>query len=247
MANYDGSALNLSVSSAHPRAPQTTVSLATRERILDAAEALFAERGLAGTAVRDIACSVGLTAPSLYNHFAGKRELYEAVLERGVRPLLELMQELGSHEQTTEAREAFIARVMERLSRRPHIPRLIHHEVIGGGEYIGKLARSWIRPILEQGIAEMKRDGDSFWDEDEYPLMMTAWLNLMFGHFAMAPMLSVVFDDDPLSPEALTRQTKFLQKLARTMSAGRVNVSSADALATSHPSPQARPKKGSPR
>ena len=32
----------------------------TRERILDVAEALFAERGLAGTAVRDIAREAGL-------------------------------------------------------------------------------------------------------------------------------------------------------------------------------------------
>jgi AcrR family transcriptional regulator len=200
----------------------------TRERILDGAEALFAERGLAGTAVRDIASRVGLTAPSLYNHFAGKRELYEAVLERAMRPLLELMQELGTRDQTVEAREAFIAQIMEQLSRRPHVPRLIHHEVIGGGEYLAKLARSWIRPILEQGIAEMKRDTESYWDEHEYPLMMTAWLNLVFGHFAMAPMLAVVFDDDPLSPAALERQTRFLQKLARTISVGHTSSPSSD-------------------
>jgi hypothetical protein len=97
---------------------------------------------------------------------------------------------------------------------------LIHHEVVSGGAYLSKLARSWIRPILEQGIAEMKRGGDSYWDEREYPLMMTAWLNLVFGHFAMAPMLSVVFDTDPLSPESVERQTRFLQKLARTMAEG---------------------------
>jgi AcrR family transcriptional regulator len=189
----------------------------------------------------------------LYNHFSSKRELYEAVLERGVRPLLELMQDLGSREQTTAAREAFIAQIMERLSRRPHVPRLLQHELIGGGEYLGKLARSWIRPILEQGIAEMKRDGDSYWAEAEYPLMMTAWLNLVFGYFAMAPMLGVVFDDDALAPESLARQTRFLQKLARTMSAGYpTGGSGSDAHAGRHDDlpgtqetlPQAPPKKG---
>jgi AcrR family transcriptional regulator len=237
--------------------PTQSGAAATRERILDAAEELFAARGLAGTAVRDIASRIGLTAPSLYNHFSSKRELYEAVLERGVRPLLELMEDLGSRDQTTEAREAFIAQIMERLSRRPHVPRLIQHEVIGGGEYLGKLARSWIRPILQQGMAEMKRDGDSYWAEHEYPLMMSAWLNLVFGHFTMAPMLGVVFDDDPLSAEALTRQTQFLQKLARTMSAGAppVTPSSAavgrtgdapaeDASATADGLPKAPPEKG---
>jgi hypothetical protein len=36
----------------------------------------------------------------------------------------------------------------------------------------------------------------------------------------MAPMLSVVFDTDPLAPESLERQTRFLQKLARIMASG---------------------------
>ncbi len=189
----------------------------TRARILDAAEGLFAERGFAGTAVRDIAARVGLSAPSLYNHFAGKQALYEAVLERGVRPLLDLMQGLAAHERTPAARDALIGSIMAHLSRRPHLPRLVHHEVVSGGVYLSKLARSWIRPILEQGIAEMKRGGDSRWDEQEYPLMMTAWLNLVFGHFAMAPLLDVVFETDALSDESLVRQTRFLQKLARVL------------------------------
>jgi len=50
---------------------------------------------------------------------------------------------------------------------------------------------------------------------------MSAWLNMVFGHFAMAPMMSEVFDEDPLSPENLARQTRFLRKLARLMLAGR--------------------------
>lgn len=205
------------MSSPTPSPTSAAGPAATRERILDAAEALFAERGLAGTAVRDIASEVGLTAASLYNHFAGKQDLYEAVLERGVAPLLELMGELPTQEHTMEAREALIDSIMAHLSRRPHLPRLIHHEIISGGAYLAKLARSWLRPLLAQGIAEMKRGSDPYWDEDEYPLMMTAWLNLVFGHFAMAPMLEVVFDTDPLSPESLERQTRFLQKLARAM------------------------------
>ena len=72
----------------------------TRDRILDAAEALFAAQGLAGTAVRDIAREVGLTPASLYNHFAGKQAIYDAVLERGVTPLLNLMRELPSRDHT---------------------------------------------------------------------------------------------------------------------------------------------------
>ena len=190
---------------------------ATRERILDAAEALFAEHGLAGTAVRDIARDVGLTAASLYNHFSGKQELYEAVLERGVRPLIEMIQEVAGRDAPSDARAALIEAVMRHLGSRPHLPRLVHHEVISGGSYLAKLARTWLRPLITSGVREMKRQEEPNWSEEEYPLVITAWFNLVFGHFAMAPMLSVVFDSDPLSPDSLERQTRFLQKLAHIM------------------------------
>jgi len=195
-------------------------TVATRERILDAAEALFAENGLAGTAVRDIARDVGLTAASLYNHFAGKQELYEAVLDRGVRPLIEMMQEVPAQQHTMAARLALIEAIMKHLGSRPHLPRLIHHEVISGGPYLAKLGRTWLRPLIATGVAEMKRQDEPNWSEDEYPLVITAWLNLVFGHFAMAPMLGIVFDTDPLAPESIERQTRFLQKLARIMALG---------------------------
>ena len=54
----------------------------TRERILDAAEQLFATRGYAETTLREIAAQVGIQNPSIYKHFATKAEIYEAVVER---------------------------------------------------------------------------------------------------------------------------------------------------------------------
>ena len=188
----------------------------TRERILDCAEALFAERGLAGTAVRDIARECDLTAASLYNHFEGKQALYEAVLERGVRPLLDLLQTLSAGSLDAAADDVIEA-VMAHLGRHPRLPRLIQHETLTGGAYLSKLGRSWLRPLIEQGVSAMKVEPRSPWAEDEYPLVISAWLHLIFGHFTMAPVLGVVFDDDPLSAENLDRQTRFLRKLAHVM------------------------------
>src|SRR5439155_11666267 len=64
-------------------------SAPTRELILDTAERLFAARGVDGVAVRDLAREMGITASSLYNHFPGKRALYDAVLARGLGPIVE--------------------------------------------------------------------------------------------------------------------------------------------------------------
>ena len=189
----------------------------TRERILDGAEALFADRGLAATSVRDIAGRVGLTPGSLYNHFAGKQALYAAVIERGVRPLLVLMQELAAREQTPDATGEILGSVMVHLARRPHLPRLIHHEAVSGGEHLAVVARDWIRPLMEHGLAEMEREPNSPWERDEYPLVIAGWLHLIFGHFALAPLLGGVLGEDPLSAPMLERQTRFLRKLARIL------------------------------
>ncbi|HEX5065297.1 MAG TPA: TetR/AcrR family transcriptional regulator [Myxococcota bacterium] len=192
----------------------------TRERILDVAEALFATRGFAGTSMREIAGAADLTAASLYNHFDGKDALYAAVLERGIRPLVLLMQSRAAQDAGGEDNAAaLVAEVMEHLRTRPHLPRLIQLEVLTGGEHLARLARDWVRPLLEYGVAEMKRERVPF-DDDEYPLVIAAWIHLILGHFTMAPIFREALDEDPLAPRLLEKQTRFLQKLARLLSSG---------------------------
>lgn len=54
-----------------------------RERVLDAAAKLFAERGYAAVTLRDIAAEVGIRHTSLYHHVpGGKEELFIEVTER---------------------------------------------------------------------------------------------------------------------------------------------------------------------
>src|ERR1700690_2496175 len=74
-----------------PSAPRPT-----RDVILDAAERRFAERGFAGVSVREIAADAGLkNQASLYHHFKNKRAIYEAVLSRGLAPLITVVAESG--------------------------------------------------------------------------------------------------------------------------------------------------------
>ena len=54
----------------------------SRGEILDAALACFSERGYHGTSVDDIAARAGLSKGAIYWHFAGKRELFLALVDR---------------------------------------------------------------------------------------------------------------------------------------------------------------------
>src|SRR6478609_3329532 len=53
-----------------------------RDQILDAANALFAERGYAAVKIDDIASSAGVTRGLVHHYFGGRKEVYIALLER---------------------------------------------------------------------------------------------------------------------------------------------------------------------
>jgi AcrR family transcriptional regulator len=52
-----------------------------RQQILDTAAAVFAEKGIASTTVRDISEQVGIYSGSLYHHFKSKEEIVAGILE----------------------------------------------------------------------------------------------------------------------------------------------------------------------
>lgn len=53
----------------------------TKQKILEKALELFAERGYDAVSVGEIAKAVGIKAPSLYNHFNGKQAIFDAIVE----------------------------------------------------------------------------------------------------------------------------------------------------------------------
>jgi AcrR family transcriptional regulator len=67
--------------------PMTRPSEITRERILKAAERLFAERGYEATSVRAIVAKARVNQAAINYHFAGKDGLYREVLRAAFRAL----------------------------------------------------------------------------------------------------------------------------------------------------------------
>ena len=76
------------------------MAAATKERILDAAERLFADSGFAATSLRDITGEADVNVASVNYHFGSKEALLSAILERRFRPINEqriaLLDELES-------------------------------------------------------------------------------------------------------------------------------------------------------
>ena len=62
-------------------------ALATRHRLLDAAEVLFQSQGVSQTSLQQIAQQAGATRGAIYWHFKDKADLFNAMMERVTLPL----------------------------------------------------------------------------------------------------------------------------------------------------------------
>lgn len=72
-------------------------SIDTKSQIITVAERLFAERGFAGTTLRNVVREAGVNLAAVHYHFGSKEELFRAVVARFARPIVE--QELALLEQ----------------------------------------------------------------------------------------------------------------------------------------------------
>lgn len=111
---------------------------ATREALLDAAEEVFLDKGVARTSLEQIARHAGMTRGAVYWHFKNKADLFQAMLQRVRMPFQELVEEIGDPslvERPLEAIRLACLRGFERLEqpryRRVHAILIHHCEVFG--------------------------------------------------------------------------------------------------------------------
>jgi AcrR family transcriptional regulator len=75
------------------RRPHGTIAGDQRERLLDATEALIAEKGATGTTIEAIVKGAGVSSATFYEHFRDKDECFVAAFDRAVE---ELRAEVGA-------------------------------------------------------------------------------------------------------------------------------------------------------
>lgn len=108
---------------ARPRKP-----LLSRERIVTCALALVDDEGLQAVSTRRLAAELGVSGPSLYNHFRTKDEILDAVADQ-----VSAQVDVGMFEDGTEWREALLRWARSyRAALRTH-PNIVPHLAQGPG------------------------------------------------------------------------------------------------------------------
>jgi AcrR family transcriptional regulator len=186
-------------------------SRSTRELILDAAERRFAERGFDGVSVREIAADAGLkNQASLYHHFKNKKALYEAVLARGLDPLIGMVA-ARSESEVEVSSDPYLDRIVDYLASHPQLPRLIQRAGLDDNKYLRATATRLLKPLYSQGLRVLASTGQD-WEPSEIPHLAAGIYHLIFGYFANATLLETLLPDNPRSAAAVERQRRFLKQ-----------------------------------
>lgn len=126
-----------------PRVSETTKS-EHRERLLQAAAAEFAAKGLAGARIDDISLSAGLAKGTIYNYFDSKVDVFQAVVEEWVRRTVEAREAVPGDASIRDQLLAVVHADAQVVAELEEFARTAMREVItGGSEVAASVSAVW--------------------------------------------------------------------------------------------------------
>lgn len=168
---------------AHERSP--------REKILEAAEALFARRGFSGVGLSEIAEAVGVSKSSLFHHFATKAQLHAAVVERILAEIeAALVRTLAMGGTPIERLDRWIDTLIDLLGEQPAHARLLMRSMFEDDELSGTLdeeraANQTLARIIESA-SHLLREGMAQGQlrMANIPHLLQSLIGMLIYHFA---------------------------------------------------------------
>lgn len=134
----------------------------TIDTILRTATEHFAERGLAGARIDEIARDAGVNKATIYYHIGGKEELYAEVFRDNMRKSTErLLTHVNQQQNAEDKFKAYVDTIVENLRENRAAAPLMMREIASGAEnipqeslqYIVKMLTTIIQ-ILEEGRSD---------------------------------------------------------------------------------------------
>jgi len=131
-------------------------------QILDAALAVFGEKGVAGARLEDIAERAGISKGTVYLYFENKHELFSEVLRQWSREVLEQVHEAAEGSPAEDSLREFASRywALLRSPRFATIQRLVAAEIQSFPELAREYGRdvrqpleTFLQRLLQRGVA----------------------------------------------------------------------------------------------
>ena len=151
-------------------------SEAMRQTLIDAARSLFVEKGYAETATPDIVDKAGVTRGALYHHFADKKALFRAVVEREAAEVAGAIEDTSLPENSPRAavlagtRRYFDAMAVQGRTRLM----LLDGPSILGPEAMRALDEQTAESSLRAGLQELLKGTPNSRKSDEIAMLLSA-------------------------------------------------------------------------
>ncbi|HEV2492621.1 MAG TPA: TetR/AcrR family transcriptional regulator [Terriglobia bacterium] len=195
--------------------PHTLVSrqprgVETRAAILEAAEHIFAEVGLAGARTDAIASAAGVNKALLYYYFNSKDALYRAVLEAHLEQFRARAQEAFGAKGSARSRLlAFISVYFDFIAAHPHYPRLMQRLVMADERQVRRFAREYFLPLFQR-LVKVIDAGISSGELRPVDSRDAAFslVGMTVYYFAAAPIVRMVSEGDPHGAASLKRRRR---------------------------------------
>jgi AcrR family transcriptional regulator len=146
------------------RPPQAT-AVDARELLLDAALTLFAERGVAGTTIAEIAAGAGVTPAMVHYYFSNRDRLLDAVAEERLKQIVTAVwSPVVETNKVVPMLRGLVQRILEATEVNPWLPSLWLREVVSeGGQLRDRLMRilpfEYVRHLIDT-VATAQRRGE---------------------------------------------------------------------------------------
>lgn len=141
-----------------------------KEKLLAAGEKLFAEQGLAGVSIRQLANEAGTNSALISYYFGGKEGLYAAILEKQFSAINELLDRVkGSGASSTDKIVGYAHNVVAVHKKMPFLTKFLMGELLNPSKFFAPVIQKYIERIylfitatLRAGIAagEFRKDLD---------------------------------------------------------------------------------------
>jgi len=202
--------------------PSVTPEISSRERILDAAEVLFAKRGYAGVGLREVAEVVGLGKSSLFHHFKNKPQLYAAVCARILRQIEErLMRTLAAGGIPSERLERWLEDLIDLLAEHPSHARLLLRSLFEDDDLAGEMpeeveAHRAIQSIMSSaGVLLREGMGSGAFRAANVPHLLLTLVGQIIFPFASGEFGQEILGNDVFDPAEVRRRKQELRDFIR--------------------------------
>lgn len=194
----------------------------SRDKILDAAERLFAKRGYAGVGLSEVADVVGLGKSSLFHHFGSKAQLYAAVAARILRRIEEhLVRSLARGGDPVVRLERWLDELIDLLAANPTYARVLLRSLFEDDELPGDLpeevdAQRAVEDVLGS-VAALMREGMSagLFRATNVQHLLLSLIGIVVFPFASAEFGAEVLGKDIFDAAEVRRRKREVRDLLR--------------------------------